>query len=352
MSDSTFHTFLTTGIERGGFETEDVLAAVLPLMREVLAIHESGDVAPLRGIGAIRVVEDRALGLSSSQGLPPQRNDARIRELLATQSRGLEIIGESARETDIDTFAQDITNLDIGSAEADISRPVYLPGYTTWEHAIGHHDELTDVHSLGLILASMACGLDFSDAEDVSLFANSRANLFALARRLHPVLASVITEMTELHRGRRAQDLPSIIRRLETYRDQPVDVDLTTLPGLEKGSKKDKRSVIQTHLRDRLFEVSRRNKLLYFRSTQSTLNLTIASVPLVLDYRNVKPEDLFFWHKSFAADISAGNALPLNRWLRMEEAPTRVPQPRHPRRRHSRDVGGNGCLARAAAIAS
>ncbi len=319
MSD--FITFLHQGIERGGFENEDVLAAVLPLMREVLALHEKGDVAPLRGVSGLRVIEERALGLVSPLGQPPERNDSRLRELLATQSRGLEVIGESKRETDIDTFAQNLTNLDVGSADAEITRPVYLPGYTTWEHAISHHDELTDVLSLGLILASVACGLDFTDAEDVSLFANSRTNLFALARRLHPVLASVITEMAELHRGKRGQDLPSLIRRLETYRDQPVDIDITSLPGLEKGSKKDKRSVIQTHLRDRLFEVSRRNKLLYFKSTQSTLNLTIASVPLVLDYRNVKPEDLLYWHASLAQDISAGNALPLNRWLRMEEAP-------------------------------
>ncbi len=318
---SEFTAFLTKGIERGGFETEDVLAAVMPLMREVAAMHEAGAVAPLRGLGAIRVIEARALGLTETCGVPSQRNDARVRELLAPVGRGLEVIGESKRETDIDTFAQNVTNLDVGSADAEITRPVFLPGYTTWEHAIGHHDELTDVHSLGLILASLACALDFTDAEDVALFANSRGNLFALARRLHPVLASVITEMTELHRGRRAQDLPTIIRRLETYRDQPVDVDITTLPGLEKGSKKDKRAVIQTHLRDRLFEVSRRNKLLYFRSTQSTLNLTVASVPLVLDYRNVKPEDLLYWHDSLAQEISAGNTLPLNRWLRMEEAP-------------------------------
>jgi predicted DNA-binding WGR domain protein len=318
---SEFTTFLHQGIDRGGFETEDVLAAVLPLMREVLTIHERGDVAPLRGLSGLRVIEDRSLGLVSAVGVPSERNDSRLRELLATQSRGLEVIGESKRETDIDTFSQNVTNLDVGSADAEITRPVYLPGYTAWEHVIGHHDELTDVFSLGLIFASLACGLDFTDAEDVSLFANSRTNLFALSRRLHPVLASVITEMTELHRGKRSQDLPSLIRRLETYRDQPVDIDITSLPGLEKGSKKDKRAIIQTHLRDRLFEVSRRNKLLYFKSTQSTLNLTIASVPLVLDYRNVKPEDLLYWHESLAQDISAGNTLALNRWLRMEEAP-------------------------------
>ncbi len=318
---SEFTTFLTQGFERGGFETEDVLAAVLPLMREVVAIHATGHVAPLRGISSICVHDGRALGLASPSGAPALHNDSRLRELLGPQPRGLEIMGESKRETDLDSFAQNITNLAVGSAEAEITRPVFLPGHVTWEHAIGHHDELTDIHSLGVILASVACGLDFSDAEDVALFANSRTNLFALARRLHPVLASVITEMTELHRGKRAQDLPSLIRRLETYRDQPVDLNITELPGLEKGTKKDKRAIIQTHLRDRLFEVSRRNKLLYFKSTQSTLNLTIASVPLVLDYRNVRPEDLLYWHDSLAQEISAGNALPLNRWLRMEEAP-------------------------------
>jgi hypothetical protein len=318
---SEFTEFLKQGIGCGGFETEDVLAAVLPLMREVLAIHELGDVAPLRGISAIRVHEGRALGLVSATGMPPERNDRRMRELLAPRSHGLEVVGESTRETDLDSFAQEITNLDVGSAADEITRPVFLPGYTSWEHFIGHHDELTDVHSLGLILASIACGLDLNDADDLALFANSRTNLFALARRLHPVIAGVIIEMTELHRGRRAQDLPSLIRRLETYRDQPVDLDFATLPGLETGSRKDKRTIIQTHLRDRLFEVSRRNKLLYFRSTQSTLNLTVASVPLVLDYRNVKPEDLLYWHDTLARDIVSGCALSLNRWLRMEEAP-------------------------------
>ncbi len=318
---SEFTTFLNQAIERGGFENEDVLAAVLPLMREVAIIHETGEVAPLRGLSTITVHEECALGLNTAEGLPKERNDGRLNELLAPQSRGLEVVGESKRETDIDTFAQKVANLDVGDADTEITRPIYLPGYTTWEHAVGHHDELTDVHSLGLILASVACGLDFTDAEDVSLFANSRTNLFALARRLHPVIASVITEMTELHRGKRAQDLPSIISRLETYRDQPVDIDLASLPGLERGTKRDKRVVIQTHLRDRLFEISRRNKLLHFRSTQSTLNLTIASVPLVLDYRNVRPESLLYWHESLAREVSVGNALALSRWLRMEEAP-------------------------------
>lgn len=320
-ASSPFTTFLNTGIDRGGFETDDVLAAILPLMREVLSIHEAGDVAPLRGLQFIVLNDDRALGLASSTGVPPERNDEALRTLQAAVSQSFEISGEVRRDADLDKGSFIHTNLQVGASGEAASKPVYLPGYVTWEHSVGHHDELTDIHSLGLLLASLACGLDFGDREDVERFANARGNLFALARRLHPVIAGVIVETTELLRAKRAQDLPSLIRRLETYRDQPVDIDIDALPGLEKAGTGGKRKIIQTHLRDRLFEISRRNKLIYFKATQSTLNLTVASVPLVLDYRNIKPEQLLFWHPAVANEICAGNDLPLHRWLRLEDAP-------------------------------
>lgn len=318
---AAFTSYLNAGIDRGGFETDDVLAAMLPLMREVLAIHEAGDVAPLRGLSALVVNDDRALGLASPTGVPPERNDEALRTVQAAVSQGLEVIGAVRHDTDLDKGSTKASNLSVGVSGETATRPVYLPGYVTWEHSLGHHDELTDIHSLGLLLASLACGLDLADREDVERFANSRGNLFALARRLHPVLAAVIVEMTELHRAKRAQDLPSLIRRLETYRDQPVDMDIAALPGLEKAGTGGKRKIIQTHLRDRLFEISRRNKLIYFKATQSTLNLTVASVPLVLDYRNIKPEQLLYWHEGVSKEICAGNDLPLHRWLRLEDAP-------------------------------
>lgn len=321
METPLFTAFLNNGIERGGFETEDVLSALLPLMLEVIAIHETGGVAPLRGLGSITVHDDRTLGLTNTAGIPSTRNDSRLRELLPVVNHGLEVIGEAKRDTDLDDFSQKVTNLDVGATGEEITRAVYLPGHLTWEHAVGHHDALTDIFSLGLLLASVACGLDFSDEENVAHFANSRRNLFPLAKRLHPVIAGMIVEMTELHRSKRTQDLPSLVRRLETYRDQPMDIDIAALPGLANANRNDRRTIIQGHLRDRLFEVSRRNKLLYFKATQSTINLTIASVPLVIDHRNVRPDQLLYWHGSLAQEVGAGNLLALNRWLRMEEAP-------------------------------
>jgi len=321
MSESPFTRFLEQGVERGGREVDDVLAAVLPLMKEVRAIHESGKVAPLRGTAALMVHEDRALGLASLEGIEPSSNSLKISQLLAPVGHGVEVIGATRRESDEEQYTTRVTNLDVASSGDEIVRPVYIPGHVCWEHAVSHHDELTDIHSLGMLLASLACGLDFSERDDLEEFANARRNLFAIAPRLHPVVAALIVGMTELHRGRRSQDLPSVIRQLECYRDQPVDTDVLSLPGLEAATKGGRRRIIQTHLRDRLFEVSRRNRLLYFKASQTTLNLTTASVPLVLDYRNIQPDQLLYWHEGLAAEMSAGRALPLQKWLRLEEAP-------------------------------
>ena len=49
---STFHEYLRTRLETGGFSTEDALGSFLPLVREVLEAHAAGRVAPLEGLDA------------------------------------------------------------------------------------------------------------------------------------------------------------------------------------------------------------------------------------------------------------------------------------------------------------
>jgi hypothetical protein len=41
-NQTPFLDFLEAGVGRGGFETDDVLAALLPLMKQVLAAHDAG----------------------------------------------------------------------------------------------------------------------------------------------------------------------------------------------------------------------------------------------------------------------------------------------------------------------
>ena len=292
LNQPPFLKFLEAGVAKGGFEADDVLAAVVPLMKQVLAAHEAGLVAPLNGIQDLIVTEAGHLMFAPSKVNSPEKNTSRVEALQSPVSSGVEVVAELRRTADIDQGSLTVSDLGLGTAGSDISKPVFLPNYRSWEHAVGHHDELTDVFSLGLLLGSVACGLDFTDAGELELFTVNRTNLFSINPRLNPVLASVTMHMTEVNRHKRAQDLGQMISRLENYREQTVDFDTNvfTKREFQESPVTGKRRLIQSHLRDRLFEISRRNRLIYFKPTLQTLNLTIASVPLLLDYRNIKLE--------------------------------------------------------------
>jgi hypothetical protein len=326
MSESlppSFLEFLEAGVTRGCFEVDDVLAAVLPLLKQVQAVHESGAVAPLNGLQDLRLADGGQLMFPPAKAAPPTKNSGRVEALQAAVSAAVEVVAESRRVADIDQSSLTVSDLGVGKTGSEISKPVYLPGYTSWEHAIGHHDELTDIFSLGLLLASVACGLDFTEPDELELFTVNRTNLFGLNPRLNPVLAAVIVQMTELDRHKRAQDLGQMISRLANYREQSVDFDtnLFTRKEFKESPLSGKRRLIQSHLRDRLFEISRRNRLIYFKPTLQTLNLTVASVPLLLDYRNIKLEQLFVWHPELAATVTEGAPMSLGKYLRFEDAP-------------------------------
>src|SRR4029077_8142865 len=103
--------------------------------------------------------------------------------------------------------------------------------------------------------------------------------------------------------------------------EQAPGLNLNRIEGFKESNLHGKRRLIQAHLRDRLFEISRRNRLLYFKPTLQTLNLTVASVPLLPDYRNIKLEQLFVWHPELAATITEGAPMSLGKYLRFEDAP-------------------------------
>lgn len=316
MSGLAFQQFLAQG-EETGFQTDDVLAAVLPLFRQVAAWHEQTLVSPLDGIAKVAV---DAPGVLRCDGVPimPAGNLARVEELQRPVASALHVVGQG-RVTSDDETGTEYTNLEVAARDTELRHPAYIVDYATWEQLLGHHDAVTDILMLGQVLASLALGLDFTDAEELSRFASHRSNLFALNARLHPVLAAVIVEMTELNRHRRASDLPSLIRRLENYREQTPDIDMASLPGFAKAGLSGRRKLVQAHLRDRLFEISRRNRLLYFKTSQASVNFTVASVPMVMNLASVRPEQLFTWHPALAAEIVEGKSMSLGRWLRFED---------------------------------
>jgi predicted DNA-binding WGR domain protein len=299
--------------------TDDVLVLVLPLFREVATLHATGKVAALDADGI--VIDDAgALRLRQPGGVAPRADLAAVGRVQPAPISGLHIVGALQRSRTGDGM-QEHADLALQlDAAAPIDRSVYRPGPTSWELLIGHHDEITDVFLLGMVLASLACGLDFANPEDLRVFVTHRRNLFTLHAPLHPVVASVIVEMTELNRHQRATDVLALGERLRTWRDQPCSVDVERALASASGAAP-RRTAVLAHLRDRLFDLSRRNRLLYFRPTTSTVNLTVASVPLMLQLESVRPEDICTWGGPFAAEVVSGKPISLQRWLRFEDQP-------------------------------
>jgi hypothetical protein len=296
--------------------TDDVLAMTLPLLEQVVEVHERGGVAPLEGIDDLRVTEGR-LWFELSKARAARFAPDQLERLQRPQARAFDIASNTKRVDDDGEHT--VTDLGIVEPGEKLERPSFMTRYVSWEHEVGHHDPLTDIYVLGLVLASVALDQNLGEVSALANFSKQRANLLAANRRLHPVLVRAIVRMTELERHRRAQDLRALLLTLRNYREQTVTLD-EPAPGAGTGSDRARRHVYG-RLRDRLFDFSRRNRLLYFSPSGQTVNLTVGSVPLVLDVKNVAPDALLTWKGRAAEDITSLKAVPLGRYLRFEDYP-------------------------------
>jgi superfamily I DNA and/or RNA helicase len=275
-----FKDFLSTAFAGGTYTTDDIIAFVIPLFKQVSDLHIAGLVAPFGNDDALLVTSGRPAF------------DVTL-----------------AHSPSISSYRSNIV--------------LYLPGYRSSEQLAGLHDDRTDLFCLGLILAGMAMGLDLYDPEQLGHFVDRRVNPLGSYPRLHPVLARLITGMTELDRSRRTGDLSEVIRILVHYRDDdPQDpIDPSRIAGWVHQELKEKGDRILSRLRNRLFDISRRNRLLYYKPNKRFVNLTLGSVPLVLHDQSIRPELLFTWHPEIAGKISGCNEIVLNKYLRFEDHP-------------------------------
>ncbi|MEO2016681.1 MAG: AAA domain-containing protein [Fuerstiella sp.] len=318
---TAFQDFLRGQVEYGGFSTEDVLLSFLPLMRQVIATHQDGAVAPLEGLGELDV-EGACIRYSDDAQQSERRNLRAVRRMLNPSSQGVDVVGQSRLVLDVDMGGHKYESSDVANVDEDLQQPAFVVGYVCWEHMFDQHDPATDVFSLGLILASLACGLDLADKDDHERFVTHRTNLFRINPGLHPVFARAIRVMTELDRHERPQDLPALLVTLENYRDQEVDFD-TDLASDQRAEGKDrpgKRQIILGKLQQRLFEINRRNRLLHFRTTMQTVNLTHSSIPLLFDVKNVRADQVLTWDGTFRSEVLKQEAVSLNRHLNFREA--------------------------------
>ena len=322
---NTLHEVLLQRFANGGGSTDDVLLAFLPLVRETIKVHETGFVAPLEGLDRLEI-DDGKIYFAESKRLKPRNAGNIVLQIQRTTEAGVEILSEMRRTSETNNGSEEIIDLRIGNRGDEIKRPVYLPGYVVWEHELGHHDPLTDVFSLGMILASLAVGLDFTEPDDLRRFVAARRNLFSLRSDLHPVLAQAIFKMTELDRRRRVQDLVAVLGNLENYRNQDVDFefDLTEIRGFKTQTRRDRRGTILTKLRQRLFDISKRNRLLHFKPTLQTVNLTHSSIPILFDIKKIPKDRVLIWnndfHKTVVKSATSDKSISLNQYLNFAEA--------------------------------
>ncbi len=302
--------------EHGRIGSPDLVASVMPLLEQVNRLHENRLVGYISSPNKIRF-EGQHLVLTE----PGKEFQHSNEKLFAKRvvSGVLEMAQEISQRTDLDTNSIDDELMEMKEEEAEkpLIRPIYLKNYEPWDLRQGHYDPLTDVYVLGMLLASVAFGLDFRTKDDLEIFVANRKRLYFLNKRLHPTILSVIAEMTELYREDRTANLTEVITKLRNYREYNPEnyADLTQTEGFRNQDVTERDNWILDRLKRRLFDISRRNKLLYFTDKKSFLNLTISSVPLLLDFRNIQEKDIIFWNDNIKSKLISSGKLNLNSFL-------------------------------------
>jgi len=299
----SFRQFLKTAFDNGDYATDDVIAFVLPLCKEVISFHEAGLVAPFENEHTLFITENR-LDIDERAAHKPMNAIGKVVALFERhKSRYFDSAGNAKGEIDLDDSALSVENVRIHlNGNETLSFPAFIPGYRCFEMNLGHHDELTDIFCLGCVLGSMALGLNLNEEKDLALFAKYRSNPILYNHRIHPTISSLIAEMTELSRQKRLQDLYDVVNRLQHYRDYDPEkqTDLSNIAGWINKSLTNRNQLILNKLRNRLFDTSRRNRLLYYKPNMRFVNLTVSSVPMVLHYQSIRPELLFTWNKDIS----------------------------------------------------
>lgn len=323
-TNTTFQQYLQSAFTQQTWTTDEVIEFVLPLFEEVLSFHENGRVGSFEQPDTIFLTNGR-LDIDEQFTQEPASNLKAIQPLIEYQQiHGYSITERVLVDLDLNKGDAAVTNMHVQvNPNEPLLYPVYLPGYQCYEMKVGHHDAQTDIFCLGLILGSVVMGLDLYDTSDLHQFANYRNQPAGLNPRMHPTVCALVTEMTELDRSLRHRDLQEIIQRLKYYRDYDPQLgeDLSKLAAFEIKKPSDRKSFILSKLRNRLFDTSRRNRLLYYKPNGRFVNLTVSSVPMVLHYQSINPQLLFTWNEEISQQIISQKDIPLNKFLRFEDHP-------------------------------
>jgi hypothetical protein len=338
-ADKDFFDLLENWNDTHSIGNEDLLAAILPLMQQISQTHETQNVAPLFPISGIKADHGHLFYVQADQK-PICQVKAVSQRKDALGKSGVKIVSE-VRLTSDDSKGTDAE--DVKVAETKGTAPRYLTGYRSWEVEVGHHDPITDVFGLGMVIASLATGLDFRQRDQLETFTRHRSDLARLNNRLSPVICRAIERMTELERYDRAQDVPTLIRAFENHRTigSVFENELSTSAAFGEGIDQPKGELLK-RLRARLYDMTRRNRLIYHKPVSTELNLTETSVPLVMNFEAIKSEDLFTANAKAMKTLLSGKEVALRDYIRFEEmqfAPSVLSKLRSESARIAREFG-------------
>lgn len=300
--------------------TDDLLGMLLPLAQQAAETHAEGKVAPFDAPDRIQVIANHPwYAISDAQA--PEFNRSQVARIEQSARSKLEI-------TDISRLDEDETGIRYESAliidgNQAVQRPCLMADLNTWEFEVGHHDALSDIFALGMIFAAVAGGFDPSHKAGLKLWLENRHNIYNLNKNLHPAVGQTIAAMTQLERSKRTQDLQAVVEVLQNYRYQTPSEDgnWADNPAFATADGPQRQKLVLEHLRNRLFEISRRNRLLYFKQTMGMLNLSEASVPLLMNPEHIQLRHLFIWQDDVAKKLSKQKAITLGNYLRYDEVP-------------------------------
>lgn len=181
MSDykASFFSLLDEVKDHGGSTTADFIARVLPLIEKAHFLRSRNLVLGIYSIEDI-YFNGRIISIDS-EGKEFRTGEHKIFKK-PKQRYAVEVSGNYSEISKIEGDDYDQHIYDDEAIQEDfekpITKPVYLARYKSWDLETGHYDTITEIFTLGFILASVAYGIDFRDIDELKRFIENRERLY------------------------------------------------------------------------------------------------------------------------------------------------------------------------------
>ena len=282
--NQSFVAFLDDSISSTSLSTQEIIDLFVPFLSKLNALHQDSKISPLKDVFEIKVV-DGVLSFDETHIEESHDDINRLNKLLSKPG------------------SKDLIEL--------------IDGYTCWEFEnFSFYDQLSDIYIAGLMLASLALDVNLRKKEDFRKFKDNFFSLHSLSKEVHPVIYESIKRMVKLERSEREPDLESIIYMLTHYEEQVIDeFDIEA----ESGEKSPLE--VLSLLQNRLYDFTKRNRLIYFKETQQVLNLTEGSISLQTSQDDFDIDRSIIWNEKLLKAIKGLSAFNLSDCLLLGHFP-------------------------------